>query len=260
MSKKGEKKFRYDTGLVLSGGGARGYAHLGVIKALEENNIDIDVVAGASAGAIAGVLFADGYNAEEILEIMSDHSTFDMISLTLPKEGLFKIKGINKLLDENLKAKKFEDLKKPLYVAVTNLNTGKVEYFHGGEIKKIIVASSSIPVIFAPVKIGDYHYVDGGVMDNAPVAAIRDDCKKVIGSVVNHTGRIDEFGSLISIAERTLQLSLSKGLAEKLDLFDVLIRPSGVRHFTTFDQSKAKELFDLGYKEAVKVLRKEKKG
>lgn len=254
MSSK-SKKQKYERGLVLSGGGARGYAHLGVIKALQEADMEPGVISGTSAGAIVGVLYADGFTAEEILEIMSSQSRLEMISLTMPREGLFKIGGISKLLKNNLRSKDFEGLQKPLYVSVTNLNTGQVEYINSGDLINTIIASSSIPVIFAPVKIGDYLYVDGGVIDNAPVEPIRAQCKTIIGSIVNNTGKVDEFGSLISIAERTLQLSIAQGMKHKMDEFDILIRPLEIKSYNTFDQSKAKELFELGYSEAKTALR-----
>ena len=170
-----EKKYR--TGLVLSGGGARGFAHLGVIQALNEAGIFPDVISGTSAGAIVGVLYADGYTPKEILMLMNWASRFDYMRPAMPREGLLQINGITKILKTSLRAKTFEDLKIPLFVAATDLNNGKAVYFSKGDIFDPVMASASIPVLFQPVKINDISYVDGGVLDNLPIRPIENDCR-----------------------------------------------------------------------------------
>ena len=104
---------KYKTGVVLSGGGARGFAHLGVLKALNDAGIYPDVISGTSAGALVGVLYADGYSPEEILKMMNATSRLHYIRPTVPREGLLQISGIVTILKENLRAKTFEDLKIP---------------------------------------------------------------------------------------------------------------------------------------------------
>ena len=159
--------------MVLSGGGARGFAHLGVIQALNEAGIYPDVISGTSAGALAGVLYADGYSPEEILKLMNSGSRLDFMRPAMPREGLLQINGIIKILKAHLKAKTFEELKIPLYVAATDLNNGKSVYFSEGNLLDPVIASASIPVLFQPVKINNISYVDGGVLDNLPVYPIR---------------------------------------------------------------------------------------
>jgi NTE family protein len=119
----------YRTGLVLSGGGARGFAHLGVLQALNEAGIYPDIISGASAGALAGVMYCDGYKPKEILKIMKSGSRLDYMRPTVPRDGLLQISGIVRILDTHLKAKTFEELKMPLYVSTTDINSGKVVYF-----------------------------------------------------------------------------------------------------------------------------------
>ena len=104
----------YKTGLVLSGGGARGFAHLGVIQALNEFKIFPDVISGTSAGAIAGVLYADGYTPAEIMSILNSTSRLHYMRPTYPKEGLFRISGIIRILKEHLRAKTFSEQFCPL--------------------------------------------------------------------------------------------------------------------------------------------------
>ena len=146
---------QYKTGLVLSGGGARGFAHLGVLQALNEAGIYPDIISGTSAGALAGVLYCDGHSPKKILKIMTRNSKLDYMRPVLPRNGILEISGINKLLEANLNAKKFEDLKMPLIVCATDLNNGRPVYFSKGDLISSVIASSSIPVMFKPVIINN---------------------------------------------------------------------------------------------------------
>jgi len=249
-----EKKFK--VGLVLSGGGARGFAHLGVIQALHEAGIYPDVVSGTSAGALAGVLYADGFSPEEILKLMNSGSRLDFMRPALPREGLLQINGIIKILKSNLKASSFDQLKIPLYVAATDLNNGKSVYFSKGDLIDPVIASASIPVLFQPVKINSISYVDGGVLDNLPVYPVQTKCKILIGSFVNPVGYVEKLSGLINIAERTFMLNMSKEINEKAGLFNLLIAPKELRNFKILDPEKAADLFELGYK-ATKAKLKE---
>lgn len=248
-----DKKFK--TGLVLSGGGARGFAHLGVLQALNEAGIFPDVISGTSAGAIIGVLYADGYSPKEILTLMNRASRFDYMRPSLPREGLLQINGIIKVLRTNLHSKRFEDLKIPLFVSATDLNNGKIVYFSEGDIFDPVVASASIPVLFHPVKIGDISYVDGGVLDNLPIRPIENMCSLIIGSFVNPVGYIEKISGLINIAERTFMLSMSKEILEKAKRFDVFVAPAELQNYGFFDPEKALELFDIGYDATKKELK-----
>jgi len=241
-----QKKYR--TGIVLSGGGARGFAHLGVLKALNDAGIYPDVIAGTSAGALVGVLYADGYTPDEILKMMNASSSLHYVRPTVPREGLLLISGIERILIENLRAKKFEDLKIPLFVTATDLNNGVAEYFSSGELLRPVIASASIPVLFKPVIINKIHYVDGGVLDNMPIKPIEGQCDFIIGSFVNPTGYEKTVKSLIQIAERTFMLNMSKDLDHKAKKFDVFIAPPELKDYKILDPEKAIEVFDIGYK------------
>jgi len=244
----------FETGLVLSGGGARGYSHLGVLKALNEEGIFPDVISGTSAGAIAGALYADGYKPQEIFKILSKNSRLDFMSITLPREGLMKMNGMIELLKETLRARRFEELKTKLFVAATDLNNGKITYFSKGELLLPVIASASIPVVFRPVMINNISYVDGGVIDNVPVFPIEKLCKKLICSYVNPLGRRNNFTSLLAIAERSFHLSVSKDLAGKKKKFDIYIAPDELAEYSAFNQDKAAEIFEIGYIEARKKI------
>jgi NTE family protein len=245
----------FKVGLVLSGGGARGFAHLGVLQALNEEGIYPDVISGTSAGAIAGVLYADGYTPKEILKIMNINSRLYFVRPTVPREGLLRISGMIRILKEHLRAKTFEELKIPLFVTATDLNNGKAVYFSEGELLSPVIASASIPVLFKPLVINNISYVDGGVLDNFPIAPLEKKCKYIIGSYINPIGSEDNFTNLINIAERTFFLSVSRGIQEKAKKFVLYISPPELKDYKILSMEKVEEVYMIGYKATVKELK-----
>ena len=239
---------KYNIGLVLSGGGARGFAHLGVLQALHEADIFPDIVSGTSAGALVGALYCDGNSPKEILKIMKLQSKLNYMRPVVPRDGLLQISGIAKLLENHLKAKTFEDLKIPLFICATDLNNGKAVYFSKGKLITPVIASSSIPVLFKPVIINKIYYVDGGVLDNLPVKPIRNKCKKLIGSFVNPVGYEESISGLITIAIRTFMLDQTKEVVEKSKYFDLMIAPAELTKFGILETESADAIFEMGYK------------
>lgn len=246
---------KYNTGLVLSGGGARGFAHLGVIQALNEAGIYPDVISGTSAGALAGSLYADGYSPFEIMELLRSTKRLDYIWPTVPRDSFLQISGIAKILKNSLRAKTFEELRLPLYVAATDLNNGKAVYFSSGELINPVIASASIPVLFKPVIINKIQFVDGGVLDNLPIRPIEHHCNYYIGSFVNPTGYEKNFSNLIQIAERTFMLNMSKEVLEKVRKFDIFISPTELRNYKILDPEKSEEVFEIGYEATKSILK-----
>lgn len=251
------ESFRYNNGFVLSGGGARGFAHLGFIQALYDNGIVPDAISGTSAGALVGVLIADGYMPREILEMLNTGSRLDFMRPTLPREGLLQISGISRILQANLRTRNFEDLKIPLFVAATDVNNGKAVYFNKGIILDKVIASMSIPVLFQPVVIDNIQYLDGGITDNLPVFPVEGLCSKLLGSFVNPVGYVEKVTGLISIAERTFMLNMTKEAKEKAGKFDLLVDPVELMNYGILDPGKAEELFNIGYSATIEKLKDE---
>lgn len=156
----------YRLGLALSGGGAKGFAHLGVFKLLEECGLKPDIIVGTSVGALMGTLFADGYSADELKELFTGREFSEFAQLQLPKSGLFDSKRFRYFLKRHLRAKTFEELKIPMIVVATDLDNGESHEFSSGPIVEAVTASCSIPIIFSPVVINGVHYVDGGLFHN----------------------------------------------------------------------------------------------
>jgi NTE family protein len=245
---------KFEVGLVLSGGAARGFAHLGVLKALEEKGLKPDIISGVSAGAIAGAFYADGYTPEEILDIYMGQNLFDLVQITIPRKGLFKLTGMKNVLKKYLKARSFEELKIPLVVTATGLCEGKPVYFREGDLIDAILASSAVPVFFEVVTINNVEYIDGGITNNMPLAPIAEDCAKLIGVYVNHSGYQENIKGIAHIAERAFHLAVSIDLERKIPMFDIFIEPKGIVNYGFFNLKKGHELFQTGYETAIEKL------
>lgn len=173
-------------GLVLSGGGARGYAHIGILKVLDELKIKPDYIAGTSMGAIIGAAYALGMSASEIEKKAEELKMYKYLDPTIPKKGLIKGEKILKLFQEIYEDKKFNETKIPLYINAVDINTGKEIIFSEGEIATAVRASISIPGIFNPINVNDYILVDGGLTNNIPINLIKDKCDIIITSNVSN--------------------------------------------------------------------------
>jgi NTE family protein len=249
------KDQKYEYGLVLSGGGTRGVAHLGVIKALEESGIKPDIISGVSAGSIVGALYADGNNPEEILEVFASHKVFSFLEFTIPKIGFIKMTGFEKTLKKLLKARNFEDLQIPLKVFTVNMNTGEYTCFDRGPLAVAVKASSSIPIIFPPVEIDGELYTDGGLINNFPLEVLEGKCKRIIGVSVNPLSIKWKLDTLKVIAERTFQLNIRSHTLDRKDRCDLFIEPEGLDDYSLADLSGAEEMFNKGYKTAKKLIK-----
>jgi NTE family protein len=235
------------TGLVLSGGGARGIAHLGVIKGLQEKGVVIHRVSGTSAGAIVGALFAYGYAPDKIFEILKTLSIFKSLRPAWTWTGLLKMDGLQELLHSHIPENSFAALKIPLTVAATEIRKGRIHYFSEGELIPAIIASCSIPAIFNPVHFNGGMYVDGGIFDNLPVRPIRNQCDFIIGSHCNHISSNFDGKSLKVVIERSMLMIINANTQVSRKLCDVFIEPPNLDRFGSFDISKAQEIFDIGY-------------
>ncbi len=243
-------------GISLSGGGTRGVAHIGVLKALLEEGIVPQVVAGTSAGSIIGALYANGFTPEQMLDFVEKSKLYKMMTFGLPNGGLTKLSYLKSRLEEVFEVDDFSTLNIPLYIAITNLINGQLEIRSSGTLIDVVVASSSIPLVFQPVKIGSDLYVDGGLMCNMPVDVLLPEVDFVIG--VNLMPRTDvnikKVSSVWSIAQRCFDLSILGNTNSQAGLCDWLIEPEGIGNISIFQFTKYNEIFDLGYQTAKKQI------
>ncbi|MBW8324645.1 MAG: patatin-like phospholipase family protein [Prolixibacteraceae bacterium] len=244
----------YKFGIALSGGGARGIVHIGVLEALHKYGIRPEIISGASAGALVGAFYASGMEPLEILQLVKSNKMTKMFTWQLPSHGLIDIKKIRSLFENNIGTDDFSTLKKPFYCSVVNLNSGQSEIKSEGKLFQWVLASASIPVIFEPQIIDGITYVDGGLLNNLPVDCIRDQCRILIGVHVNHNGPEENISGIKAIAERTFRLAIGQNVSESLSKCDFVIDPPETRLFNTFDFKKADEIFQIGFEEAEKRI------
>lgn len=237
-----------EIGLVLSGGGARGIAHIGVLKALNELNIHPTIISGTSAGSIIGVLYAMGLSSQEMINFVGHSSLWKFFRFEWSAGGLSNLNYLKERLIQIGIPPNFEDLQKKLYVTATNLTKGKTEIFHEGPLLETILASCSIPLVFKPVIINGDRYADGGILNNLPASAIISQARRIIGINVIPLS-VDEdkdYQSSMQVAQRCFELFMNANTQPDLIACDVIIEPK-VQEFYLFSLPKFNLIHDIGY-------------
>lgn len=241
-------------GLALSGGGARGFAHIGVLQAFEKLGIRPNIIAGVSAGSIVAVMYGSGISADDISKDFSAITMSDLTELAIPKNGFFKLSKLKEYLKKLLPVTMLEELPTKTIVCATDFDNCCPKAFDSGVICDCVIASCSIPIVFQPVKINGITYVDGGVMRNLPAWAIRDKCDVLIGVNVSPLPDAKYKNSLLDIASRSYDI-MSRGNAnEDTDLCDIVIQPHGIGNMGVFNIKPRNELIKSGYDEAMSQL------
>ena len=273
--KKSDKKI----GLVLSGGGAKGLAHIGALKVIEEAGVKIDYIGGTSMGAIIGALYASGYSADQLdsmfratnfSKLIQDNlprsaKTFyekedsERYALTLPFDG-FKVSvppaysGGQNIYNEMVRllyhvkdVKDFSKLPIPFVCIATDIETGNEVVFNSGYLPEVIMASGTFPSLFEPVTIDGKVLIDGGVVNNYPIEKVRDmGADIIIGVDVQHG--LSNRESLLSATEILLQINNFQGVAdmvEKVEDTDIYIKPE-IEKYTVIEFNKANEIVKTG--------------
>ncbi|HEX6890095.1 MAG TPA: patatin-like phospholipase family protein [Chryseolinea sp.] len=234
-------------GIVLSGGGARGISHLGVLKALEEFQVKLDYISGTSVGALIGAFYSQGYSPDEILNDILTSRFYRSVRPAWRWTGLLSMESLRDVLLKYIPHNDFGSLKIPLVVAATDISHGKTEYFSSGELIPRLLASCCVPAMFSPVQLNGALFVDGGIMDNLPAKAIRDQCDFVIGVHCNFLSAEFDAKNFRSVVERSLMMAIHGNSTHSKSVCDLTIEPEGSGKVSTFDIGKAKELFEIGY-------------
>ncbi|MCS7280569.1 MAG: patatin-like phospholipase family protein [Desulfobacterota bacterium] len=238
--------------LVLSGGSAKGFAHVGVIRVLEQEKIPIHMIVGTSVGSLIGGLYAANPDSFQLEWTAFKIERSDILDFSLldPKLGLVKGQKLESFVEREAKVKRIEETKIPFFAITTDLNTGETVILDRGPLARAIRASCAIPGIFAPVNFAGRTLVDGGLTNNIPCdIAKRKGADIVIAvnllsSVKNH-----EIDSIVDIIGQSISIMMFEQAKEKLRYADVIIEPD-VRNVSLFDFSKKKELMEEGIKAA----------
>ncbi|PLX08308.1 MAG: patatin [Marinilabiliales bacterium] len=238
--------------LVLSGGGARGAIHLGVLQALDENDIKIEAVSGTSIGAVVGSLYCAGVKPNEIKDIMKSSRFAGVFQLSLNK-GLLKMTKLKKALAEFIPVNEFKSLQIPFYCCVSNIDSGTYKIISSGDLSKAVLASASIPIIFAPVEINNNHYVDGGLFNNLPVDPFIGK-KNILGVHVNNQ-KFTGANNMRSVAERVFSLISKQSVDKNRKHCKFFIEPLLEKNYNVLDFGSTQELFDIGYREGISFVK-----
>ena len=213
--------------LVLGGGAARGFAHVGVIKVLEANGIVPDLIVGTSAGSLVGALYASGLNGFELQRVALSVEESTFADWTLAGRGLIRGEAIAQFVNTQLKQTTIEKLPRGLAIVATDLRTGEPIVFQRGDTGTAVRASSAVPGIFNPVRIGDREYVDGGLTHPVPAAVARRLGADVVIAVdisAKPDGR--ELSGTVDVLLQTFTIMGARVAQYELAAADVVIRPA----------------------------------
>jgi NTE family protein len=255
-------------GIALGGGVARGMAHVGVLRELEKNDIPIDLIAGTSAGALAGACYAAGMTPDQIEELACTMSWSDLGRVTVSRLGFYNSERTEGFLKKILPVSRFEQTRIPLGIVATDLQAGKMVVFTEGDIPLAVRASCAIPCYFIPVMVNGRMMVDGGVVGHLPASVARGTGADIVIAVdVNSEGRpIPPPTNIFTIMSQSLSIMGRSSVTYLYQDADLIVRPR-VGDFSTDDLSKARELIQAGEEAArrsmpaiKKLLTKEKPG
>ncbi|MBT3721385.1 patatin-like phospholipase family protein [archaeon] len=251
-------------GLALGSGGARGYAHIGVIKILQKNKIPIDYVSGTSMGAVIGAFYALNLDVEKIEKVSLEFRKLDilknLVDINKPHESLLKGKRIRKFLEKYFGDKTFDDTKIPLLIGATNLADGSQVIFNKGKIVDAVIASASIPGILPPFEYKNNLLIDGGVAEGLPVRLVKKMGAKIVIGVDLYSVPDSKVknNQAFHVLERTYNLLLSKLSVYQESEYNgkiVVLRPDTGKGFQMFSFDKAEQNIKIGEEEAKKHLK-----
>lgn len=234
-------------GLALGGGAARGIAHIGVLKVLQEEDIPVCCVAGTSIGSIIGALFCAGKRWEEIWEISQEIRWGELVQATFSGMGLVKSNRLEKLITSQIGEIDFDDLKIPLTAVAVDIVTAQPVYLNSGSVAQAVRASASIPGIFEPLIIDERMLVDGGVCDNLPADVVREMGARTVLAVDLNSESSDgeKPKNLIDVTFQTFSVLMWNTSRAGRRNADILLQPD-ITHIGFHDLGKAEELFAAG--------------
>ena len=247
-------------GLCLSGGGALGFAHIGVLQALEDYGIYPKRIVGASMGAIVGTLYASGISPLEMLQMINDGKMYKATHLMtfkpyFLKSGLSNHSVLRNLIREVIPHNSFEKLKIPMHICVANLNTADWEIVaDGNELDKWVAASASIPGLFEAVKHKNKFYVDGGLLNNMPAQGIESLCQTIIGVNVKPYISPTEIVKPIDTLAFSVRAMEHQNSLEGRNICRFLIEPKAIEKFHEFSFESFHEIYQSGYRSTIRFI------
>ena len=243
-------------GLVLGGGAARGFSHVGVIRVLEREKIPIDLIVGTSVGSLVGAIYADKKNSFELewtAFSLEERDLFDYTFIS-PTQGFVRGERLEEFVLKKVSARELQQLKIPLTVVATDIQSGEMAILQTGSVARAVRASSAIPGIFIPVRYQGRLLVDGGVLNNVPVDVARKLGADVVIAVNLGGGKkAAQVNNVFDAIIQSLHLMAIESTEARLREADVVIEPQ-VSQIGLIDFSRKKELLTLGIQAAEQAL------
>ena len=244
-----KKKKQIKIGLALGSGGAKGFAELGVIKALEEEGITFDYIAGTSIGSIIGAFLADGYSSTDIFELLKRINAKDIAGIPIAMNAV----GLKKVIEKNLGSIEFEDLKKPFKAIATEYESGECAVLSEGNVAECLCASACIPPYFKPVEINGRKYVDGAFSNSVPADVVKEmGADYIIGvDISTPKGEPSLFDKILPTYKGKVQEPRAKGY----EYSDIVIHPD-LAGYNGISFGSADYMYDIGYETAKLQVKK----
>ena len=241
--------------LVLGSGGARGYAHIGVIQVLEQNGIRPDFIVGTSAGSIVGSIYASGKNASQLRDIALNMKVGDVREITLDKKGFFDGKKVEDYVNQQVNDMPLEKMRIPMYVVATELKNGTETIFNKGNTGQAVRASISIPSMFVPTKIQNKEYVDGGLVSPVPVEV----AKKLGADIIIAVNILaqpvhTETTNIWGLFNQNINIMQNRLAYEELKHADIVIQPELYEKAHIFDVKEREATMQAGVQAAEKKI------
>ena len=237
-------------GLALGSGGAKGFAHLGALKAFEENGIEFDIIAGTSIGSVVGAFYSAGYSATDIMELLKRidfNEITNVFMMKMDTSGLFKV------IDREIGALNIEELKKPFKAVATELESGKEKVFDSGSVATALCASSSIPPFFKPVVIDGIRYIDGAYTNSIPADLVKEmGADYIIG--IDLSTR-DAKPSFLKKFFPTYKSKVEEPWAKGYQFSDTMLHPN-LTEFSSIAFWDGAKMYDIGYQHALSFIPK----
>jgi len=212
--------------LALGGGAARGFAHIGVIKALEAQGIVPDIVVGTSAGSVVGSLYASGMSGFDLQKVALQMEEEMVADWTLPDRGVLKGEALQDFINQKVSNRSIQQMPKPLGVVATDLQSGELVLFRRGNTGMAVRASSAVPGMFQPVEISGREYVDGGLTSPVPAESARAmGADFVIAVDISNVARGDKLTGTLDVLLQTFSIMGRAISLHQLEDADVVIRP-----------------------------------
>ena len=237
-------------GLALGSGGAKGFAHLGALKAFEENGIEFDIIAGTSIGSVVGAFYSAGYSATDIMELLK---RVDFSEITNPFMLKMDTSGLFKVIDREIGSLNIEELKKPFKAVATELESGEEKVFDKGSVATALCASSSIPPFFKPVIIDGVRYIDGAYVNSIPADLVKQMGADYIVGIDLSTR--DAKPSILKKFFPTYKSKVKEPWTKGYQFSNTMLHPD-LNEFSSVAFWQGNKMYDIGYQHALAFIPK----